>query len=227
MNPVHETVQLVAAVANGLCTTQTGTGGTALTLNGSLVSGGVGTLDSGGAARRVIITSAGNDSGITFKIVGINFFGNPITDTVTGANVGAAVSNLDFLTVSSITPSGNTAGNVTAGTNATGSGAWHFPSRELTPFALSLALSIPSGTTASIEHTYDDPNVYTMPGYGYGSVEPNSSTPPVVWINPDFNALTNVNAEGNFDKPVFAFRTTITAGTGKVTLWANQTGIAG
>ena len=117
------TYALAAAVTTGIAASQSGTANTPLTLNGSLVTVGVATLDSGGAARRVIVTSAGNDSGITFKIVGTDRYGRPQTEILTGANTAAAQSVKDFLTVTSITPSGNTASTVTSGTNGVGSSA--------------------------------------------------------------------------------------------------------
>src|SRR5690349_9122021 len=118
-NPIDRlTKSLVAAAATGISTSQGPiTAGNKFTLNGSKVSGGVATFDS---QRRVIITSAGNDSGITFTITGTNDDGNTISEVLTGANATAAVSGLDYLTVTSIVANGTTASTVTAGTNTTG-----------------------------------------------------------------------------------------------------------
>ena len=64
MQPISVTVgPLDAADDNGIAQSQTTAGAADLTLNGALVSGGVATFDS---PRQVIITSAGNDTGVTF-----------------------------------------------------------------------------------------------------------------------------------------------------------------
>lgn len=226
MNPITETYTLVAAAATGIALSQAGTANTPLTINGTLAAGGIATLDSGGAARRAIITSAGNDSAITFAITGRDRYGNLLTDTVAGTNAGTAVSNLDFVTVTKVVPSANTAANVTAGTNTTGSAPWHFPSRELTPFSIMLAANIPVGTQATVEHTYDDPNLYAYTGYPYGSVNPNSAKPPVIFQNAGIKVATG-QVEGSYDRPIFALRLTINSGTGTAQWWAEQAGIAG
>ena len=86
-SPYRSTVimgPLAAAAATGIALSQSGTAGTALTLNGSLVTSGVANL--GSIARRVIVTSAGNDSTNTFTIVGTDRYGRTQTEVLTGAN---------------------------------------------------------------------------------------------------------------------------------------------
>ena len=133
------------AVANNICLSQSGTAATALLLNGSLgrsqyvnpymgvtaqtwaylpfiTTNGVGYVDvsSGpwnGSDQQIYITSAGNDSGITFAIVGLdrNFCG--VSETIQGANASTSASSKRYAIITSITPSGNTASTVTAGIN--------------------------------------------------------------------------------------------------------------
>lgn len=68
------------------------------------------------AARNVTVTSAGDDSGGTFTVAGYDIYGYPMTETLTGANVGAATGAKAFKYISSITPGGTmSGGNVTAG----------------------------------------------------------------------------------------------------------------
>jgi len=73
-----------------------------------------------GVGYKVRFTSAGNDSGITFTIVGITvadaLTGNSTTEVVTGANANTADSSNFFAKVTSITASGASAGNVSIGT---------------------------------------------------------------------------------------------------------------
>lgn len=68
------------------------------------------------AARNVTVTSAGDDSGGTFTIAGYDIYGYPMTETLTGANAGAATGAKAFKYIASITPAGTLSGsNVTAG----------------------------------------------------------------------------------------------------------------
>lgn len=66
--------------------------------------------------RCVTITSAGNDSGITFLVSGYDLYGAPMTSQVTGANAGVATTLKAFMSIVSIAASAATASTVTAGT---------------------------------------------------------------------------------------------------------------
>lgn len=66
--------------------------------------------------RNVRITSGGNDSGITFTVLGYDYYGYPMTATVTGANIGVASTTKTFKWVTSVTHTGSVAGTVTIGT---------------------------------------------------------------------------------------------------------------
>jgi hypothetical protein len=106
-----------------------------LTINGTLATGGVAYFNK---LRRVYVTSAGNDSGVTFTIVGLGVstsgpgsigagltgLGNPtfltgsyygITEVLTGANASKVCSSNLFWSVSSVTINGAAAGAVTVG----------------------------------------------------------------------------------------------------------------
>src|SRR5580698_1874812 len=124
-NPSVVIYQLAAAVSNGIALSQAVAGAGNLTLAGSLVTSGVATLDSGGAARRVVMASSGNDATVVFTITGTSRSGVVQTDTITGLN-GATTgfSTLDFATVTRISSSAATVGNITAGTNSIGSSPW-------------------------------------------------------------------------------------------------------
>ena len=181
-----------------------------MTLNGSLVSGGIGTLDSGGAARRVLITSAGNDAGLTWVVTGTDRYGNVQTDTFAGAN-GATYSALDFKTVTQIHVSGATASTVTAGTNGVGSTPW-FPREWPSLGSLGVLIYISGTVTANLELTWDDFNVnISQPPYGI-SVEPSSDYPPKVVIATGFSGVT-ATTYNEITCTHFGFRMTITSGT--------------
>lgn len=132
------------AVANNICLSQSGTAATALLLNGVLCraqfagptfptqpvvayipdllanvnSASTTNLWSPSTGQPIYITSAGNDSGITFAVVGISTdgFGQVIKETMAGTNASVVGSQYRYRTVLSIMPSGNTASTVTVGT---------------------------------------------------------------------------------------------------------------
>lgn len=57
-------------------------------------------------ARAVSIISNGNDSSGTYTVDGLDIYGYPMTETITGANAGTATGNKAFKYILSITPSG-------------------------------------------------------------------------------------------------------------------------
>jgi len=118
---------------NNICLSQTPAGAIALTLNGSLstTSAPIGQGNSPVSAAaisyfatpsRFFITSAGNDSGITFAVVGtlqgVGTFGPGVIvqETITGANASVVSSTNVYSTIISITTNGAAAGAVKVGT---------------------------------------------------------------------------------------------------------------
>lgn len=225
-NPSTVSIQLIAAVANGIAQSQQPNAAGLLTLNGSLVSGGVATLDT---ARRVAVNSNGADAAVVFTIAGTNASGSSITDTVTGLNNSTGFTTLDFLTVTSVAVSQATAGNIIVGTNGVGSTPWVVDNFEATFWGLTVAGINESGAaTWQIEHTYDDPNKVgpnLTPGPYQFSQSAGSHVPPVAWVNKTLNGMT-ANGETTYEgQPIFAHRLTVTTGTGKVTMQSIQAGI--
>ena len=123
-----------AADTDGICASQTTSAAANLTLNGALtatingnsvyapsVSGTAATAD-GAWARKIGITSDGNDSGITFTITGTDVDGKALSETVTGPNSTTVYSTMstaaNFKTVTKIATSAATTGNITVGTAA-------------------------------------------------------------------------------------------------------------
>lgn len=195
------TYALAAAVTTGIATSQSGTAGTALTLNGSLVTAGVATLDSGGAARRVIITSAGDDSAHTFTIVGTDRYGRTQTELLTGAN-GTAQSVKDFKTVTSITPTQNTTSTITAGTNGVGSSAPMIVDWIANGNLMKCATLVSGTINYTIQEAVDD----FAPAWDLTQNNPNWFSDPV------FNALTT-SSQGNLSGPFTMVRILINSST--------------
>lgn len=213
MIPQIVTIALAAASANNVCLSQA-PGAAALTLNGSTVAGGVATLD---YQRHVIITSSGNDSGITFKITGTRNDGGVISETLAGANAGVAESTLDYKTITSIVPSAAVAANVTVGTNGIGASPWQAFSEHTNPFSAGVQIVVTGTINADIEYTGDDPN-------GPLGAFPPAPVNPTAFKHATLVAVT-ANAAGSFSVPCWGWRVRVNSGSGSAKVTVAQSGM--
>jgi hypothetical protein len=176
----------------------------------STVTAPVATLDT---QRRVLITSGGTDTGITFTVTGTNDVGQTISETLTGGSSGSPVyTNLDFKTVTGVTHTGSVASTVTIGTNGVGSTPWFLANHLLRPYNASLSgglqppISGSPSVTWQVEYTYDDPNNL-----------PSGAVYPATFMLGAIGSVTSTSAstakDGSINDPVAAIRFTITAGT--------------
>lgn len=171
---------------------------------------GAGTLD---VARRIIITSAGNDTGITFALTGTDWAGNAISETITGANAGAASSVLSYLTVTSILTSAAVATTVIVGTNGVADSPWvRFD--NLGGMAAVAIQCTPSGTAnGTVRQTLDDPNQITnqLPTPTY-RLAPSG----VTWIDhPSTDLVSFTTAvQGNYAYPPMFAKVVLNSSTG-------------
>lgn len=215
MRPIRITKSLTAGAVAAVAASQTPAGAGALTINGSLASGGVATF---ATARRVLFTFAGADAARTFTLTGTNGSGTIITEKVSGANTGTSVSLQDYLTVTSILVDAATAGAVQVGTNTVGSTNWQELSREISPENVSLAVEVTGTVNYTVEYCYD--GVQAGPGI-------NQAVPvPTVWALPAMLAQTT-NKDASLQAPVGAIRCTINSGTGTILFIIIQAGISG
>jgi hypothetical protein len=207
MQPISVTVgPLDAADDNGIAQSQTTAGAANLTLNGALVSGGVATFDT---PRQVVVTSAGNDSGINFTVYGTTYGGASVTEVVAGTSGSTSTTKTDFATVTRIATSGATsASGVIAGTNGVAGSrwvrldSWAFPQTAIQVNA--------TGTVNwTLQVTMDDPNSPTNP----------VAIPNVTWLNTnDSDAVTAIgDVFTNFDWTPTWSRILLNSGTGSVT----------
>lgn len=199
---------LAAADDNGIATSQSPAGAGDLTLDGVLVSGGVATLDTG---RRVIVTSGGDDTGITFTIYGTTESGTAISEAITGANAGAAATSLDFKTVTRVAISAASAGTVIVGTNGVGATPWQPVNRAIVAMNVGFGVVVSGTVNYTVQYTYDD-------------VIADASTVPTAW-NLSSLASKAVDTDGNIASPFFAWRLLVNSGTGTATITAIQAGI--
>lgn len=200
------TKSLIAGNATVIAAAQAVAGAGNLTLASATV-----TLDS---ARQVLITSAGNDSGITFTVYGTNEGGNAIQETVTGANASTVATGQSFLTVTRVAASAAAAGNVSVGTNTVGASAWDVLNVHSPNFEVGFSAIVTGTINYTVQHTYDDPNGLAVGAY------------PTPFNNAAASAQT-ASIDGAYTTPVMAIRIQINSGTGSVKFSRVQTDISG
>ena len=103
----------ITADADGICAAQDPSGAGNLTLNG-VRANSAGTLATLDVPRNITITSAADDSALTFTVYGKDEYGVSMTETITGANATVAAGLKAFKTVSRVAVSGNS-GSVQVG----------------------------------------------------------------------------------------------------------------
>lgn len=159
--------------------------------------------------QRLFLTVTGNESSNSFVIKGTNQAGLPITDTVKGPNASTTGSNLDFVTVTSVTSTAATAGTTSLGLQSIGSTLWYIMNQNATPSNISCSGVVTSASTTvtwGVQYTYDDPN--NLPaGVAF----------PQAFNHPTLNSITGTTtADGFINDPVMAVRFLISAGTGVI-----------
>ena len=204
---------LAAASANNVALSQTPLAAGNLTLNGALVVGGVALLD---LPRRIIITSAGNDSTVTFTAYGTDFSGQALQASVRGVNIGAADFGVSFATVTRIATSAATAAAITVGTNTVAD------SRpiQLDRFGFaptSLQVTVTGTVSYTVQSTLDDVN--GLQGFGVPLGLAN-----ITWVNSSDTAVVaaSATAQSNFAFVPNMCRIVLNSGTGSVTLTVLQ-----
>lgn len=195
--------------ADGICASQTPAAGgeQSLTINGALASDGAVTLTS---AHKVDITSAGNDSGRTFTIVGKGERDITVTEQVTGANAGTATSTNYFSSITSITVDDDTAGAVTVGVNGAASSGWIPCDHNRTPFSLSFRCTVTGTVNYTVQDTLDD-------------VQDKDAT--IVGTDHPFVAGETTTDDGTYDSPIRAVRCITASGDGSVEFDLIQAGL--
>lgn len=211
MQPAYVTKTLAAASANNIALSQTPAGAGNFVLNGSTVVNGVAVLDT---ARQILFTAAASEVGHNFTIFGTNQSGAPISEVVAGTAGPTFTSTLNYKTVTRVAISAAAGGAITIGTNGVGASDWRNVNLGPTPFQLGLALILTGTVNATVNYTYEDPNVPIVAG-GQPTAFP-------------IAALTAKAAStdgGAFNIPVAALQLVINSGTGTATLVIDQAGI--
>lgn len=214
--------QLGAASATSIAASQSASAGVGLTLTATPVVIDSITTANTALGRRVLITSTSGSETASVTITGTNSSGNTIseTDTFSGSST-TLQSNLDYVTVSSVVPSGTIVGNLSAGTNGVGSSAWYtWDYYSNPPMNLGFAIEVISGSVNyTVQYTYDNPN---DPLYNSGIVTSAPAYPTA------FNSILvnqTAAADATISTPVVATRVLINSGTGEIRCRFIQAGI--
>lgn len=211
MRPVIITKSLTAADAAGVCASQTPGGAGNLTINGTFASGGVATLNT---QRLVGITSAGNASGVTFTVVGTNWEGIAVTETITGPNISTVSTTIDFLTVTQVSVSGAPGVAVTVGTTAIGSTQWVTLDQHVNPVSTGLFIEVTGTINVTVQYTGS--NIIPLSALTAGNV---------VWTNhPNLTSKTAAT-DSNTGFPAAAVRMMVNSGTGSAKFIVRQGGL--
>lgn len=166
-------------------------------------------------AGRITITSVGDESGNTFTISGTNWAGNPVSEVLTGANIGAVTSVMDYKTITNIVAENTTADTIQIGTAQSGGSrwvrldGWAFPQ-------VGFQVDVDGTIDYTIQQTFDDPNSAVLP------VAPAD----VTWFDStDASVVTEANAKQSLYAyaPTFV-RVVANSGNGTATLRITQYG---
>ena len=154
---------------------------TQIASNGAAASVNVGTksafVDTAGK-RSSIVSAGGNESSKTFTIVGTDMSGVSQTEVITGPAANATVlGSKTFKTISSITPSANTAGNITLGFTGAGvitagvTGSATLDSVAMVGDATNTTFTITSGNAAGMKVKYSGAGANATVFYGKSLIE--------------------------------------------------------
>ena len=153
MRPISISYAPSVSSANAIALSQTPGAAGAVTLNGSLVTGGVATM---GGQQHVTITSTSDISNRTFALTGTDRNGNAISETLTGPNNATVASLKNYYTLTSAVISGSAAGAITLGVNGLGESRPYPVDIYQGPFQVAVAVTAVVGATYKMSYTYDD-----------------------------------------------------------------------
>lgn len=159
--------------------------------------------------RHVLITSAGDDSGITFTLTGTDWNNQPISQAVTGGNATTAETTLDFATVTSIVSSGSTASTVTVGTNGIADSRPIF--LDTFGFApVTFQVTVSGTVNYTIKQSLDNPSVVGLSNVNWFDC-----------TDTNFVAAT-ANKTGGYANPPYVMKLVLNSGSGSATMTVIQ-----
>lgn len=167
-------------------------------------------------ARRVVIVSGGNDTGITFTVVGTDIDGAAQTEAITGVSGSTATGVLSFKTVTSILTSGAVATTVTMGSSAVADSHWVRFDDYGAHAEVAIQVTVSGTINFTVQQTLDDPNDVASALY--------KNPAGVTWVNHPDSALAGATAtaQGNYAYPPLFAKIVANSGTGTATMTVRQ-----
>lgn len=159
---IHTTYNWAAPVTTAVCTGQTTGGSGAFTIDGTLLDAYTLQMSplktrkavfGNGIQRTVSLTSTGNISGVNFTIVGVDLYGNAVSETRAGPNNNTVFTTAVYAEVTSVTVNGAVGTATSLGSGTTGNTRWFTPNRWANPTTISLYLEIGGTISVSVEDT--------------------------------------------------------------------------
>jgi hypothetical protein len=224
--PMSASIVLAAANPAAICASQTPGSAGGLNLTAPVV-----TLD---VARRVLVTTAGNETGKTITISGKNSAGAPITETLALPNASTVYTTQDFALVSSVWISAGAAGAIQVGTNGIASTQWLRLDYLVKYFQAGIAVNL-GGNTANVtvEVTLDEVDKAALDNQPGNRADSSTAglpyslyTPPVPFSVSGMSSLS-ADTLGSLTIPCRAARLTVNSGAtvGAVRITVIQAGI--
>jgi hypothetical protein len=207
MQRIQQTRTLAAGAVGAIAASQTHGGAGALTINGSLASGGVATLTQ---QQEIGITSTANYSAVNFTITGTDSYGRTISEVLAGPNNNTVDSVFNYKTVTSIVTSGAVATALTVDTIGVGASPEIPLDQYLTPFNVTLTAEIAGTANATAQFTTDDV---------FGG-----ASGPYTWFPVTSMSGITVTTAGTIISPVTAVRLLTNSGAGTVVFSVLQAG---
>jgi len=204
--PIQFSKALVPANATSLAAIQAHAGDGAVSLSGGTIA----------SQRRVLITLTASNSGNVIIVAGTNESGTPIGESITCSATGTVFPTvMDYKSITLVSTT-SLVGNISVGTNTTGSSPWQMTNPWNDPVDITVAVSLPTSgaATYSCEYTIDlDPcgirnNTPLTAVNAFVSTLHSALTTSAVALIAAGNATTN------WPVPCSAWRLTITTGTG-------------
>jgi hypothetical protein len=175
---------------------------------------GTATMD---VARRVDITSGGNDTGVTFTVTGTDINGDPRSESLAGASGGAVTTALSYLTITQISTSAAVATTVKIGSSAVADSAWVNFDRFSATAPIAIQVDGSGTVNWTIRQSLNDPSIISnqlpTPTYIWTPAS-------VVWVNhPDSTLVastTTTGVQGNYAYAPALAKIVLNSGTGSV-----------
>lgn len=205
MRAITRTVSgAVAADPDGIAISQTFSASVALTLAASTLS----------PPRRLVFDATADISAVVFTIVGVDRFGNAITETVTGVTTTAVTTTRVYARVTSITPSaGGAADEVFVGWGDEVISAPIMHDHKNNPFNVTITARVTGTVDYTVEHTLSDLQAA-------GTVDGDGD-----WFPHSELAGDTASADGTYAFPVRATRYKLNSGSGQVVFRVMQSGV--